>query len=78
VKADGDAVTNYAQATASDTAAYARFFHAMLDFGVHLPPSQYEAWFVGLAHTGPAPRPDDRRRPAGRSRWWPAGDERSP
>ena len=51
VKAGGDAVTNYAEATASDTTAYAKFFHAMLDNGVHLPPSQYEAWFVGLAHT---------------------------
>ena len=44
-------VQNYADSTASDTAAYAKFFHAMLDNGVYLPPSQYEAWFVGLAHT---------------------------
>jgi glutamate-1-semialdehyde 2,1-aminomutase len=44
-------VCNYADATASDTAAYARFFHAMLDHGVHLPPSQFEAFFVSLAHT---------------------------
>jgi glutamate-1-semialdehyde 2,1-aminomutase len=44
-------VTNFAEATASDTQAYATFFHAMLDNGVYLPPSQYEAWFVGLAHT---------------------------
>jgi glutamate-1-semialdehyde 2,1-aminomutase len=50
VKSAGDVVTNYAQATGGDSAAYARFFHAMLDNGVHLPPSQYEAWFVGLAH----------------------------
>jgi glutamate-1-semialdehyde 2,1-aminomutase len=41
-------ITNFTQATASDTQAYARFFHAMLDAGVYLPPSQYEAWFVGL------------------------------
>ena len=51
VRRDGDAVTNFAEATAGDTAGYARFFHAMLENGVHLPPSQYEAWFVGLAHT---------------------------
>ena len=51
VKSDGDEVRNFAQATGGDVAAYARFFHAMLDLGVHLPPSQYEAWFVGLAHT---------------------------
>jgi glutamate-1-semialdehyde 2,1-aminomutase len=44
-------VTNFAQATASDTSAYATFFHAMLKNGIYLPPSQYEAWFVGLAHT---------------------------
>ena len=50
VKEDGQAVANYAQATACDTAAYATFFHAMLEQGVHLAPSQYEAMFVGLAH----------------------------
>ncbi len=33
-----------------DTAAYAAFFHAMLDRGVYLPPSAYEAWFVSAAH----------------------------
>jgi len=49
--AKGRTVDNYADATSSDTTAYARFFHAMLDQGVYLPPSQYEAWFVGLAHT---------------------------
>ena len=37
-------------AMASDRAAYARFFGAMLDSGVLLPPSQFEAWFVSLAH----------------------------
>ena len=46
----GDAVTNYAQATACDTQRFAKFFHAMLDRGIYLPPSQFEAWFVGLAH----------------------------
>jgi glutamate-1-semialdehyde 2,1-aminomutase len=35
---------------ACDTQAYATFFHAMLENGVFLPPSQFEAWFVGLAH----------------------------
>ncbi len=43
-------VTNYTQATACDTAAFAVFFNAMLDQGVVLPPSQYEAWFVSTAH----------------------------
>lgn len=43
-------VTNYAEAKACDTEAFARFFHAMLDRGVMLPPAQYEAWFPSLAH----------------------------
>jgi glutamate-1-semialdehyde 2,1-aminomutase len=47
----GKPVTNYADATASDTASFGRFFHAMLDRGVHLPPSQFETFFVSLAHT---------------------------
>jgi glutamate-1-semialdehyde 2,1-aminomutase len=50
VPAAGKGVTNFVEATASDTAAYGRFFHAMLENGVYLPPSQYEAWFVGMAH----------------------------
>jgi glutamate-1-semialdehyde 2,1-aminomutase len=40
-----------AEALASDRAAFARFFGAMLDRGVLLPPSQFEAWFVSFAHT---------------------------
>ena len=43
-------VHNYDDATAADTEAFARFFRAMLDRGVVLPPSQFEAWFVSLAH----------------------------
>jgi len=43
-------VQNYADATACDTQRYAMFFHAMLDHGVYLAPSQFEALFVGLAH----------------------------
>ena len=50
VRTAGDVVSNYAEATACDTAAYAKFFHAMLDNGVYLPPSQFEAWFPSLAH----------------------------
>jgi glutamate-1-semialdehyde 2,1-aminomutase len=51
VKQSGAHVSNFAEATAGDTQAYATFFHAMLDKGVYLAPSQYEAMFVGLAHT---------------------------
>jgi glutamate-1-semialdehyde 2,1-aminomutase len=41
---------NFGEAKASDTAAFARFFHSTLDAGVLLPPSQFEAWFVSAAH----------------------------
>ena len=40
-----------ADAKNADTGRYARFYHAMLDRGVYLAPSQFEAAFVSLAHT---------------------------
>jgi glutamate-1-semialdehyde 2,1-aminomutase len=43
-------VTDYASARAADTALFGRFFRAMLDRGVWLPPAQFEAAFVSLAH----------------------------
>ncbi len=43
-------VHDFAGASTQDTAAFAAFFHAMLDRGVHLPPSAYEAWFLSAAH----------------------------
>ena len=43
-------VTNYAEARRSDTARYARFFHAMLERGVYLAPSQFESAFVSSSH----------------------------
>jgi glutamate-1-semialdehyde 2,1-aminomutase len=39
-----------AEAKATDTAAFRAYHAAMLDAGVHLPPSPFEAWFVSLAH----------------------------
>ncbi|MGI9146723.1 MAG: glutamate-1-semialdehyde 2,1-aminomutase [Chloroflexota bacterium] len=42
---------DYASAKQADTRRYARFFHAMLQRGVYLAPSQFEAGFVSLAHT---------------------------
>ncbi len=39
-----------ADALGSDRDAYARFFGSMLDQGILLPPSQFEAWFVSMAH----------------------------
>ncbi|MCD6288119.1 MAG: aspartate aminotransferase family protein, partial [Candidatus Hydrogenedentes bacterium] len=44
-------VRDYQDALGSDTALYARYFHAMLERGVYLAPSQFEACFVSLAHT---------------------------
>jgi glutamate-1-semialdehyde 2,1-aminomutase len=44
-------VTSYDDAKAADGQAYARFFHAMLDRGVYLAPSAFEAMFPSLAHT---------------------------
>jgi glutamate-1-semialdehyde 2,1-aminomutase len=44
-------VTDYDSARAADHAAYARFFHGMLERGVYLPPSGYEAWFLSTAHS---------------------------
>ena len=43
-------VRDYADAQRTDTAAYRAFFHAMLDAGVYLPPSAFEAWFLSAAH----------------------------
>jgi glutamate-1-semialdehyde 2,1-aminomutase len=54
VRESGRRVSNYDEAVACDTQAYATFFNAMLQNGIFLPPSQFEAWFVGLAHTSDA------------------------
>ena len=43
-------VTNYTEAAGSDTAAFGRFHRAMLNRGVWLPPSQFEAAFLSTAH----------------------------
>jgi len=47
----GTPVTDFATAAKSDTVAFGRFHRAMLEQGVWLPPSQYEAVFLGTAHT---------------------------
>ena len=46
-----DRVTDGESARHADTAAFARFFHAMFERGVNLPPAQFEAMFVSLAHS---------------------------
>ena len=44
------AARDYESARGSDHEAYARLFHGMLERGVYLPPSGYEAWFLSVAH----------------------------
>src|SRR5207247_2401294 len=43
-------VTDFAGATACDVDAYSRFCWSLLERGIYAPPSQFEAWFVSLAH----------------------------
>ncbi|MDO5049102.1 MAG: glutamate-1-semialdehyde 2,1-aminomutase [Actinomycetaceae bacterium] len=44
-------VHNYEQAKSQNKEAYTAFFHSMLEAGIYLPPSPFEAWFVSSAHT---------------------------
>jgi glutamate-1-semialdehyde 2,1-aminomutase len=43
-------VPDFATASSQDTAVFKAFFHAMLERGVYLPPSAFEAWFCSAAH----------------------------
>ena len=45
-------IRNFEEALAADTAKFGRFHRAMLEEGVYLAPSQFEAGFTSLAHTG--------------------------
>ena len=47
----GDEVTDMASASATDREAFGSFFRGMIDNGVYLPPSQFEAWFVSTVHS---------------------------
>jgi glutamate-1-semialdehyde 2,1-aminomutase len=44
-------VTDFTSASTTDAARFGRFHRAMLEAGVWLPPSQYEAAFLGIAHS---------------------------
>lgn len=44
-------VVDWASAKKADTKTYGKFFHQMLEDGVYLAPSQFEAAFMSLAHT---------------------------
>jgi glutamate-1-semialdehyde 2,1-aminomutase len=47
----GPPVSDFSTATAGNTRAFAAYFNAMLDSGIYLPPSQFEAIFVSAAHS---------------------------
>jgi glutamate-1-semialdehyde 2,1-aminomutase len=49
-----EAPVTYERAKTQDAFRYTPFFHAMLDAGVHLPPSVFEAWFLTAAYDAPA------------------------
>ena len=44
-------IVDFDTAKTSDTEKFARFFNQVLESGIYLPPSQFEAWFVSIAHT---------------------------
>jgi len=44
-------VHKFTDAASTDSSAFARYFHAMIELGVYVPPSRFEAMFVSLAHT---------------------------
>jgi glutamate-1-semialdehyde 2,1-aminomutase len=46
------AVTDYASTSSADTARFRRYFHALLEAGIYVAPSQFEAGFVSTAHSG--------------------------
>ncbi len=46
-----DEISNYAQAEATNSEVFGRFFKLMLEQGINLAPSKYEAWFLTTAHT---------------------------
>jgi glutamate-1-semialdehyde 2,1-aminomutase len=46
-----DSIVDADEARRSDTAKFATYFHRMLERGIYLPPSQYEAMFLSLAHS---------------------------
>ncbi|NLE02676.1 MAG: glutamate-1-semialdehyde 2,1-aminomutase [Fibrobacter sp.] len=48
---DSKSVRTYADAVRSNRELYGRYFHAMLESGVYLPPSQFESWFISAAHS---------------------------
>ncbi|MDH5396331.1 MAG: aspartate aminotransferase family protein, partial [Gammaproteobacteria bacterium] len=48
---DADKVTNFEQVTRCNVERFNAFFHGMLDEGVYLAPSAYEAGFVSIMHT---------------------------
>ncbi|MEL6185408.1 MAG: glutamate-1-semialdehyde 2,1-aminomutase, partial [Myxococcota bacterium] len=48
---DGRPVRNFEEVSACDHERFGKWFHLMLERGIYLPPSGYEAWFVSVTHT---------------------------
>jgi glutamate-1-semialdehyde 2,1-aminomutase len=48
---DNDRVSSFAEVMACDSERFSRFFHGMLERGVYLAPSAFEAGFVSVTHT---------------------------
>lgn len=46
-----ETVTNYTQAENTDGEAFAKFFNGIINKGINIAPSKYEAWFLTTAHT---------------------------
>jgi glutamate-1-semialdehyde 2,1-aminomutase len=46
-----NSVNNFSSALKSDAALYGKYFHKMLEKGIYLAPSQFEAMFISTAHT---------------------------
>ena len=51
IRRNEESITRFEQVTACDMDTYRRFYHGMLEAGVYLAPSAYEAGFVSSAHT---------------------------
>jgi len=49
-----ETVRDASESSRCDRKLFAKFFHAMIERGINLPPSQFEAWFISLAHTDDA------------------------
>lgn len=69
-------VSDFKAADTSNRRYYRKFFHAMLNHGVYLPPSPFEAWFLSLRHDGDAIAKTIAAQKASLLQWLPARTKR--